>query len=195
MNNGDDQTNDAIWVCGCAFLAGIIMFIIEKGVPLLFGGEIGGHHHSHNIQQQGLDHIIENGNKNVKISSTINVTDDLEMEGTTVTQQEIINLEPKSETQKKTFANLPPVALMVVIGDGLHNITDGLTIGAAFAMDPITGMATALAVLCHELPHELGDFALLLQTGVSLKTAFYYNVLSSVLSFIGKKKNFNFRHF
>lgn len=43
----------------------------------------------------------------------------------------------------------------------------------------------ALAVLCHELPHELGDFALLLQTGVSLRRAIYLNIVSSVLSFIG----------
>lgn len=46
-------------------------------------------------------------------------------------------------------------------------------------------MATALAVLCHELPHELGDFALLLQTGVSLRRAFVFNFISSVVSFIG----------
>lgn len=46
-------------------------------------------------------------------------------------------------------------------------------------------MATALAVLLHELPHELGDFALLLQTGVSLRRALMFNLLSSLLSFIG----------
>lgn len=43
----------------------------------------------------------------------------------------------------------------------------------------------AFAVLCHELPHELGDFALLLQTGVSLRRAIYLNIVSSVLSFVG----------
>lgn len=46
-------------------------------------------------------------------------------------------------------------------------------------------MATAFAVLCHELPHELGDFALLLQTGVSIKRAMFLNVVSSVLSVVG----------
>lgn len=49
----------------------------------------------------------------------------------------------------------------------------------------VTGMATAFAVLCHELPHELGDFALLLQTGVSIKRAIFLNIVSSVLSIIG----------
>lgn len=46
-------------------------------------------------------------------------------------------------------------------------------------------MATALAVLCHELPHELGDFALLLKTGVSIKRALILNLISSVLSLVG----------
>lgn len=76
-------------------------------------------------------------------------------------------------------------ALMVIVGDGLHNLTDGLAIGAAFSGDPVTGFATALAVFCHELPHELGDFAVLLRSGMSIRRALYYNLLSSVLSFMG----------
>ena len=67
----------------------------------------------------------------------------------------------------------------------MHNLTDGLAIGAAFALDPVTGMATAFAVLCHELPHELGDFALLLKTGVTIKRALFLNIVSSILIFIG----------
>jgi zinc transporter ZupT len=48
------------------------------------------------------------------------------------------------------------LAWMVIMGDGLHNLTDGLAIGAAFNGDTVAGFATAIAVLCHELPHELG---------------------------------------
>lgn len=48
------------------------------------------------------------------------------------------------------------VTWMVIMGDGLHNLTDGLAIGAAFSGDTVAGFATALAVVCHELPHELG---------------------------------------
>jgi solute carrier family 39 (zinc transporter), member 5 len=70
-------------------------------------------------------------------------------------------------------------------GDGIHNFTDGLAIGAAFSVDIIGGMAISLAVLLHELPHELGDIALLLKTGMGIKRAMYLNLLSSVISFIG----------
>lgn len=82
-------------------------------------------------------------------------------------------------------ANLSAVAWMVVMGDGLHNFTDGMTIGAAFSNSIAGGFSTAIAVFCHELPHELGDFAVLLKAGMSAKQAVYYNILSSVLSFFG----------
>ncbi|XP_055942736.1 zinc transporter ZIP10-like [Argiope bruennichi] len=77
------------------------------------------------------------------------------------------------------------VAWMVIMGDGLHNFCDGLAIGAAFAAGIEGGISTAVAVFCHELPHELGDFAMLLKTGMKVKQALMYNGLSSILCFIG----------
>ncbi|GIY76716.1 zinc transporter foi [Caerostris extrusa] len=77
------------------------------------------------------------------------------------------------------------VAWMVIMGDGLHNFCDGLAIGAAFASGDADGISTTVAVFCHELPHELGDFAMLLKTGMKVKQALFYNGLSSVLCFVG----------
>ena len=51
------------------------------------------------------------------------------------------------------------VAWMVILGDGLHNFSDGLAIGAAFANGLAGGFSTSIAVFCHELPHELGKLA------------------------------------
>ena len=50
------------------------------------------------------------------------------------------------------------VAGMVIVGDGLHNFTDGLAIGAAFAAGAASGLSTSVAVFCHELPHEIGEW-------------------------------------
>ncbi|KAJ9579646.1 hypothetical protein L9F63_004725, partial [Diploptera punctata] len=72
---------------------------------------------------------------------------------------------------------LSSVAWMVVMGDGLHNFTDGMAIGAAFAANIPGGFSTAVAVFCHELPHELGDFAVLLKAGMSAKQAVFYNLI------------------
>ncbi|XP_076337873.1 zinc transporter ZIP10-like [Tachypleus tridentatus] len=77
------------------------------------------------------------------------------------------------------------VAWMVILGDGLHNFCDGLAIGAAFASGISGGLSTTIAVFCHELPHELGDFAMLLKAGMSVKQALLYNGVSSILCFIG----------
>ena len=49
------------------------------------------------------------------------------------------------------------VAWMVVLGDGIHNLADGMAIGAAFATGVWSGVSTSVAVLCHELPHEIGQ--------------------------------------
>ena len=76
--------------------------------------------------------------------------------------------------------------MMIVTGDGMHNFFDGLAIGVAFAGSGIGGgLSTSVAILCHELPHEIGDFAVLLNAGLSTKRAVMYNTLSAVLCFIG----------
>lgn len=74
---------------------------------------------------------------------------------------------------------------MVVLGDGIHNLTDGLAIGVAFSHSLPSGLSTALAVLCHELPHELGDLAVLLQAGSAPRTLLLLNLLSALLSCVG----------
>ncbi|XP_062590104.1 zinc transporter ZIP10-like [Saccostrea cucullata] len=77
------------------------------------------------------------------------------------------------------------VAWMVIFGDGIHNFCDGLAIGSAFAASMTGGISTTIAVFCHELPHEIGDFAVLLKAGMKPKQAIVYNVVSSVLAFCG----------
>ena len=65
----------------------------------------------------------------------------------------------------------------MIFGDGIHNLADGLAIGAAFSESYTSGLSTSIAVLCHELPHEVGDFAMLLKAGMSVKQAVCYNIL------------------
>ncbi|KAM7537410.1 hypothetical protein Aperf_G00000078517 [Anoplocephala perfoliata] len=85
--------------------------------------------------------------------------------------------------------NLPTsmasVAWMVIMGDGLHNFTDGIAIGIAFADSIAGGISTTIAVFFHELPSELGEFAVLLKTGLSIKEALFFNAVSSLLCFVG----------
>uniref|UniRef100_A0AAV2JWG0 Zinc transporter ZIP6 n=1 Tax=Knipowitschia caucasica TaxID=637954 RepID=A0AAV2JWG0_KNICA len=82
-------------------------------------------------------------------------------------------------------AGITSLAWMVVMGDGLHNFSDGLAIGAAFTESLSSGLSTSVAVFCHELPHELGDFAVLLKAGMTVKQAIMYNVLSAMMGYLG----------
>ena len=70
--------------------------------------------------------------------------------------------------------------ILVMIGDLLHNMIDGLAIGAAFLVNPVTGFVTALAVSAHEIPKELGTFGILLSRGWKDKRVLFANVLTAV---------------
>ncbi|XP_004930976.1 zinc transporter ZIP10 [Bombyx mori] len=154
-----DET-EVVLKCSVTFITILFFYTVEAIMQTVNGG----HAHSHD-QNKGIEEIKTDSTKQI---------------------------EPIELGAMMPGSPPPPIerpmsstALMVIVGDGLHNLTDGLAIGAAFSGDPVTGFATALAVFCHELPHELGDFAVLLRSGMSIKRALYYNLLSSVLSFMG----------
>ncbi|XP_055044688.2 zinc transporter ZIP5 [Misgurnus anguillicaudatus] len=77
------------------------------------------------------------------------------------------------------------MAWMVVMGDGIHNLTDGLAIGVAFSQSLTGGLSTTIAVFCHELPHELGDLAVLLAAGWPVRRLAVFSVISALLGFVG----------
>jgi zinc and cadmium transporter len=74
---------------------------------------------------------------------------------------------------------------LILVGDAFHNFVDGVVIAAAFLTSPALGIATALAVIAHEIPQELGDFAILLHSGLSKTRAFIYNLISSLTTLPG----------
>lgn len=74
---------------------------------------------------------------------------------------------------------------MIIIGDSIHNFVDGVLIAAAFLTDVKLGIVTSLAVAAHEIPQEVGDFAILLHSGYSKTKALLYNVLASLSTVIG----------
>lgn len=74
---------------------------------------------------------------------------------------------------------------LILVGDAVHNFVDGVLIAAAFLTDVHLGIVTAIAVAAHEIPQEVGDFAILLHSGFTRSRAFVYNVLSSLTTVIG----------
>jgi zinc and cadmium transporter len=74
---------------------------------------------------------------------------------------------------------------LILLGDSIHNFVDGVLIAAAFLTDFSLGVLTSLAVAAHEIPQEVGDFAILLDSGFTRQKAFLYNFLASLATVAG----------
>lgn len=74
---------------------------------------------------------------------------------------------------------------LVLVGDGMHNFIDGILIAAAFLVDFHLGVVTAVAVIAHEIPQEVGDLAVLLHAGYGRKKAFLFNIAASLTTVVG----------
>src|SRR5215831_1437560 len=76
-------------------------------------------------------------------------------------------------------------ARLILLGDGFHNVLDGVLIAAAFMTDLHLGIVTAVAVIVHEIPQEVGDLAILLNGGMGRGKALALNLLTSLTSVVG----------
>lgn len=74
---------------------------------------------------------------------------------------------------------------MILVGDGLHNFVDGVLIAAAFMADYQVGIFTAIAIIAHEIPQEIGDFIVLLNAGFTRTRALMYNLICGLSAVVG----------
>uniref|UniRef100_A0A6J0UK33 Metal cation symporter ZIP8 n=1 Tax=Pogona vitticeps TaxID=103695 RepID=A0A6J0UK33_9SAUR len=99
----------------------------------------------------------------------------------------------KEETQSSScrcfkgpaLSEIGTIAWMITLSDALHNFIDGLAIGASFTLSLLQGISTSIAILCEEFPHELGDFVILLNAGMSTRQALFFNFLSACSCYVG----------
>jgi zinc and cadmium transporter len=89
--------------------------------------------------------------------------------------------EEPHEHERESKSTVP----LIIIGDTLHNFIDGIVIAATFLVSIPLGIVTALAVVAHEVPQEIGDFGLLLHKGLRRKKILMFNIISASASFLG----------
>uniref|UniRef100_A0A0K0FDU8 Histidine-rich membrane protein KE4 homolog 2 (inferred by orthology to a C. elegans protein) n=1 Tax=Strongyloides venezuelensis TaxID=75913 RepID=A0A0K0FDU8_STRVS len=142
------------WVLG-----GIIAFlIVEKFVRLMRGED--GHGHSHGIEKKKDKLSDEEDDKKGGVNSK--------------------KKKNGKKVEEKKCTNIKVTAFLNLVADFTHNFTDGLAIGASFIAGPYVGLITTITVLVHEIPHEIGDFAILIQSGFSKKRAMLVQLITAL---------------
>ena len=90
----------------------------------------------------------------------------------------------KDDVEEKR-SRVQPLGFLILTSDGLHNLIDGVIIGASYLISIEVGIATTIAIVLHEIPQEISDFGLLLHSGFSKARALLVNFLSALSAFIG----------
>jgi len=93
--------------------------------------------------------------------------------------------DPDSTNSKKHNTHLSSSAIFIVFGDTLHNMIDGVAIASSYLVSPALGLATAISTFLHEVPHEIGDFGILLKLGFSKTKILLINLFSSLATLVG----------
>jgi len=183
---------------GLGVLSGIIAFlVVEKLVRIVNGGE-GGHGHSHAapaVPHKSQQKDKQSPKKETKETSDKKELDDKETSDKLAKQSD--EDEEKKEA-KKTMAKkdtsdevveekqeVKVAGYLNLFADCFHNFTDGLAIGASFAAGESVGVITTLTILLHEVPHEIGDYAILIQSGVPPMKAIMLQLLTAVGALTG----------
>ena len=169
---------------GVGIIVGLVTFMaMDKALRIATGGSGHSHDHSHTPSTPAHKEAV-NGSASTS-SSKKKANGDLRKrqsskESTPGTQ---------SSSDATTITPINPsvklAGLLNLIADFTHNITDGLALSSSFYASPALGATTTMAVFFHEIPHEVGDFALLIQSGFSKSKAMGAQFVTAVGAFLG----------
>lgn len=162
---------------GLGVLSGILAFLcVEKCVRIMKGG----HGHSHEMPAKP----VEKAEKKVEKKKAKN-SDDEDTSKDDEKKEEKAVAEKKPESPVEEEGEIKVAGFLNLAADCFHNFTDGLAIGASFLAGESIGIITTLTILLHEVPHEIGDFAILIQSGVPRNKAIALQALTAVGALTG----------
>ncbi|KAL2868150.1 Zn(2+) transporter YKE4 [Aspergillus lucknowensis] len=161
---------------GLGIMVGFFTFVaMDKTLRIATGGE--GHDHSHSHSHSTPDTALTTG------ASTSSANTDLKKRKSTKDSSTAPT--PIPEDEKEINPSVKLGGYLNLIADFTHNITDGLAMSSSFYASPTIGATTTVAVFFHEIPHEVGDFALLIQSGFSKRKAMGAQFVTAVGAFLG----------
>jgi len=160
---------------GLGVLGGIVAFLcVEKFVRIMKGG----HGHSHGPAPAPVEEKKAEPPKKKKAKESDEEEEEEETEKDSKVEK------PLSE-EKEAGGDIKVAGFLNLAADCFHNFTDGLAIGASFLAGDTIGIVTTGTILLHEVPHEIGDYAILIQSGVSPQRAIMLQLLTAVGALTG----------
>ena len=176
--HGHDHSHDmstGFWVLGGL----LTFFVVEKFVRIVRGEDDHHHHHHH-------EHSHTHKPAKKAKSSDADESDDEKSEASVKSNSK--KRQAKKEEKKEEpepQRRLAVAAFLNLAADFMHNFTDGLAIGASFIAGSTVGFVTMVTVLFHEVPHEIGDFAILIQSGFSKRRAMFTQLVTALGALLG----------
>ena len=166
---------------GVAIMVGFVTFVaMDKALRIATGGSEHSHDHGRAADDtNGVVAASTTGAKHSEANGELRKRKEKTPNGSAgrLEQEEISTSTPNPSVKLAGLLNL--------IADFTHNITDGLALSSSFYASPALGATTTVAVFFHEIPHEVGDFALLIQSGFSKRKAMGAQFVTAVGAFIG----------
>ncbi|KAJ9137227.1 ZIP Zinc transporter [Pleurostoma richardsiae] len=171
---------------GVAILVGFMTFVaMDKGLRIATGGGGGGHDHGHSHSH---DHAAAAAasSTSVEVSGSGAAKSRKKKAGASgkAIEKEVEEV-VAAPSDKEISPSVKLGGYLNLIADFTHNITDGLAMSASFYASPTIGATTTVAVFFHEIPHEVGDFALLVQSGFSKRAAMGAQFVTAVGALLG----------
>jgi len=164
-------------VGGGVLLGFITFFVVEKFVRIVRKESGQSHGHSHGPAKDKIE-PKKSRRKNKDKDSDVSQGEDADFSDRSPERQ-LINESPQSSTK------IAVAAFLNLVADFMHNFTDGLAIGASYIAGSTVGLVTMVTVLVHEVPHEIGDFAILVQAGFSKKKAILIQLVTALGALTG----------
>ncbi|KAG0367292.1 hypothetical protein BGX24_003300 [Mortierella sp. AD032] len=166
------------------FVGFFIFFCIDKVMRVISGGE-GGHSHSHGHDHTSAveehdhhDHDHKHDDKDSTLRQRKNT-------GSNKDKKEQEGAKAEVAPKKEITNSIKLSAYLNLIADATHNFTDGLAMAASFYTSPAIGATTTVAVFFHEIPHEVGDYAILIQSGFPRSKAMMSQFITAIGAFLG----------
>eukprot|EP00095_Tigriopus_kingsejongensis_P001093 maker-scaffold193_size270907-snap-gene-1.21 protein:Tk01093 transcript:maker-scaffold193_size270907-snap-gene-1.21-mRNA-1 annotation:"histidine-rich membrane protein ke4 homolog 2-like" len=181
-HDGEGHSHDM--TVGLGVLGGILAFLVVEKVVRIYSD--GGHGHSHGGDSKPKEVKNDSEGKTKKESpKKKDKKSDDETEESKSKDDEKKKDQDKKEPQVKEVEEVRVAGYLNLFADFFHNFTDGLAIGASFLAGRSIGWVTTFTILFHEIPHEIGDYAILIQSGVKPFKAKCLQLLTAVGAFAG----------